>query len=528
MGNEAASRSYYRWQVPGKTVAVNLSLAVVARLVPAVRQAEYSASPRIPEIGGLLLGTVRRSHGMTIVEVDDFEPVACEHLSGPSYFLSGSDQRRLAGRVRLSRKRGAAVVGLFRSNTRREFALSVEDVDLMGSLFSNASMVMLLVDTPLQGPLRGGFFFWEQRSIRTMTTYLDFAFDVGSLPAERREAPSERKKLQWNHAAGRYASLLGAMGNWLRPVKATSFFRFEMAHAAEHSGKVPPAQTPSVFSQMWSYLPTRFRREWLVAAAALGIVVLGVAMHPESPHAAALTTITTQTAHEADRALPAAEPAPTEPVPVPLELPLQVETLQVFAASRAAPLPPPASAAKRVELPAAPPPAEAASVPSLPDAPELPLALPQPLEPVTLSSSLPAPVVAAPADPFVSVEVEPLISDRRRLLEKLRRVNRSETTVVPPRPVRQPLPEIPSALRQRIRDVVPINVNLYLDRAGAVEYAELVSDGTGANREIASLAVFTARHWQFSPAQQGGGPVPAKVLVRFRFGATADRAALIR
>jgi hypothetical protein len=64
---------------------------------------------------------------------------------------------------------------------------------------------------------------------------------------------------------------------------------------------------------------------------------------------------------------------------------------------------------------------------------------------------------------------------------------------------------------------------LYLDRAGAVEYAELLSKGTGSNQELASLAVFTARKLQFSPARQGEETVPAAVLVRFRFGPEANR-----
>src|SRR5262249_37014240 len=138
---------------------------------------------------------------------------------------------------------------------------------------------------------------------------------------------------------------------------------------------------------------------------------------------------------------------------------------------------------------------------------------------------LPPPAAVA-ADPFVSVEVDQLPTDHRGVLKKLRL--RNESPAAPPRPIRQPLPEIPATLRRRIRDMVPIDVNVYVDRNGPVQCAELMSDGTGPNREIASLAVFAARRWQFEPAHQGDDPVPAKVLVRFRFGATPDRTAVIR
>jgi TonB family protein len=82
---------------------------------------------------------------------------------------------------------------------------------------------------------------------------------------------------------------------------------------------------------------------------------------------------------------------------------------------------------------------------------------------------------------------------------------------------------VPPELRSRIAKPVPITVKLYVDRSGSVEYAELLSNGTGDNRDLASLAVFTARRWRFSPAQEGGEAVPSQVRVQFRFGADAAR-----
>ena len=69
----------------------------------------------------------------------------------------------------------------------------------------------------------------------------------------------------------------------------------------------------------------------------------------------------------------------------------------------------------------------------------------------------------------------------------------------------------------RVDRAVVINVRVYLDRSGKVDYAELLSDGTGANRDLASAAVFSARKWRFSPAKVDGKAVPAQAVLRFRF-----------
>jgi len=51
-----------------------------------------------------------------------------------------------------------------------------------------------------------------------------------------------------------------------------------------------------------------------------------------------------------------------------------------------------------------------------------------------------------------------------------------------------------------------------------VDYAELLSDGSRLDRDLVSLAIFSARHWQFAPAQSGDQKVPAEVVLRFSFG----------
>jgi hypothetical protein len=67
-------------------------------------------------------------------------------------------------------------------------------------------------------------------------------------------------------------------------------------------------------------------------------------------------------------------------------------------------------------------------------------------------------------------------------------------------------------------EVEPLDVRAFINESGKVTYAEMVSKVTEANRRLASLAVFDARHWEFTPAQLGAQIVPGEVILRYRFG----------
>jgi TonB family protein len=485
MGGKGVSNSYYyRWQVPGKPVAVSLSLAVVEQLGLAVRTPEESPSRRLPEIGGLLSGTVKRTRGLTVVEVGDFECVECEHVSGPSYFLSSDDQRRLKERIRRRKRAGGrSLVGFFRSNTRREFEATVEDLDLMDRFFAKDSMVLLLVHAGLDGALRGGFLIREQQAIRTMTPYLEFPFDSGALPG----------------------------GNY---------------EIERRPGESPAGNVPRLPAGLTSVPAVPFRMQWLAATAALAVAIGGGALYRGSGSAAAPPTVAPISSAGADRA--------TEEVVAP-QIPVAAIVAENIPAlperpPAAAPAPPSETVADHtreapkpfmpVSTPQAP---DVESVPSVPDPPNVALEPVRIPVPVFEESAIPPSPVPARPDPFVSIVVDAPPSERRGLLGRVSRKTHSGQAFVPPRPIDQPSPQVPPELRSRIAKPVPITVKLYVGRSGSVEYAELLSDGTGANRDLASLAVFTARKWRFSPAQEGGEAVPAQVRVQFRFGADAAR-----
>jgi hypothetical protein len=447
---------------------------------------------------------------VTVVAVDDFVCVECEHASGPSYFLSGSDQRRLAERIRRYKPGRRSIVGFFRSNTRREFSLAVEDLDLMATYFSKPSMVLLLVDAVVEEALRAGFFIWEQRAIRTMKPYLAFPFDGAALAAMSSEPA---------------AAEVGEPERAAAPVRRTSA-------SPQPAAQTDAAALPRLPSKLTAMLHWDAAK---VATAALAIALLAAAVHrvPHSP--AAPTIAATSSARSADRILEHADPSPTptaEPAAVPFESPAERSNPTILA------VPPPAvspaphpnmegdrarAALKALVIPSEPKVFDAVSAPSAIEPPTVPMAIPQSPAPLLTESASPPPPIPSVTDPFVSIAVDPVLSEHRGILGRLRRQTHKETTFVPPALIQQRMPEVPAQLRHRIQEAVPITVKLYVNRTGSVEYSELLSDGTGSNRDLASLAVFASRRWQFSPAHEGSSAVPAEVLVHFRFGADAKR-----
>jgi len=142
-----------------------------------------------------------------------------------------------------------------------------------------------------------------------------------------------------------------------------------------------------------------------------------------------------------------------------------------------------------------------------------------------VAERLPHPIAIRPAPPVVlesytSVSVETVPETRlSRFVSKiplLRRLHRT-AEIVPPKPVHETTLTIPAELRRALKSDLPLDVRAFVDESGKVTYAEMASDFTEENRDLASLAVFDARHWEFMPAQAGGQAVPAQIILRYRF-----------
>jgi len=99
----------------------------------------------------------------------------------------------------------------------------------------------------------------------------------------------------------------------------------------------------------------------------------------------------------------------------------------------------------------------------------------------------------------------------------LRRLHRA-ADFVPPTPLQGTTPTVSEELLHTLRTEVPLDVRVYIDKSGKVDYAELLSDITAANRDFASLAVFNARHWTFTPARSETRTVAGRAMLHYRFG----------
>jgi hypothetical protein len=156
---------YYVWAVPGNPVAVHLRLDVVDRLAAEFLRGLGAVPKRGAEVGGVLLGSIEPGlvKDTSIVRIDDFEPVPCSYVRGPSYLLT-EDDRKLFDEV--CRQRNP--VAYYRSHTREGLSLGPEDLDL-------ALNVALLVKPLPDKPGVAGFFVREN-GVFPGKTPLEFPF----------------------------------------------------------------------------------------------------------------------------------------------------------------------------------------------------------------------------------------------------------------------------------------------------------------------------------------------------------------
>jgi len=176
---QISQSTFYVWEVPEKPIVVHLSFDVVDRILVEVMRGFGAIPRRGAEVGGILLGSVETGE-KTVVRVEDFEAVACEHRRGPSYLLSEGDAARFAealARRHYSPEKRTYAIGCYRSHTREGLSLSPEDLRHFDANFPSMHAVMLLVKPYATRVSVGGFFFRENDgSIVTQAPYLEFPF----------------------------------------------------------------------------------------------------------------------------------------------------------------------------------------------------------------------------------------------------------------------------------------------------------------------------------------------------------------
>lgn len=158
-------------------------------------------------------------------------------------------------------------------------------------------------------------------------------------------------------------------------------------------------------------------------------------------------------------------------------------------------------------------------LPSATEAPESSAAVTSPVQQIQMLAAPANPDPKSAAESFSTVTFEAVTESRGVMaaMPLLRRLHRAPE-FVPPKPVQGTTPAVPEKLLRTLRTEVPLDVRVYINKSGKVDYAELLSDITEANRDFASLAVFDARRWEFEPARSGRSIVPGRALLHYRFG----------
>jgi TonB family protein len=92
--------------------------------------------------------------------------------------------------------------------------------------------------------------------------------------------------------------------------------------------------------------------------------------------------------------------------------------------------------------------------------------------------------------------------------------------------VHQAFPEVSPSARNTISGTIKVTVRVEADPSGKVTSAKLKS--AGPSRYFANAALKAAEHWQFSPPQVNGQPMPSTWLIQFRFKRSGTQASAQR
>ena len=263
MENLVQSPTHYVWEVSGKPVSIHLDFNVVDRMAMNVMKGFGAVPRRGAEVGGLLLGSIENTDRL-VVRIEEFVPVTCDYLRGPSYLLTEKDGARFSEAVEQAKKAlgdEAKLVGIYRSHTRDGLALADEDIQLFDQYCGDLSQVILLVRPFATKTSTGAFFFQENGSFRRESSYQEFSFkrrDLGggtSLPVRSPQQESPTSEALENNNAG------PDLREWVKR-------------------RGPEGRTPPEHAEKQRALPTtspaQFRSRWVWIPLSLVFLVLGL------------------------------------------------------------------------------------------------------------------------------------------------------------------------------------------------------------------------------------------------------------
>lgn len=191
---QSSTSPMYAWEVPQKPVSVRIPFPVIDRLENEAVESFRSLSSKGSEVGGVLFGSVFPGQSLSVL-VEDYELIECDYSRGPLYRLGDVDSGRFDRVIQQHGSSGAlAVVGFFRSHTRKGLSLDVDDLTFFDSRFREAHHIALLIRPFATKASSGGIFIREGGKVNGEASYLEFPFrssllTPGKPPAEAIEPP---------------------------------------------------------------------------------------------------------------------------------------------------------------------------------------------------------------------------------------------------------------------------------------------------------------------------------------------------
>jgi hypothetical protein len=126
------------------------------------------------ETGGILLGRIN-SVGPLSITVEQVEPIACEHPSGPAFILSESDRAQLAQQLSRPRQDDLVSVGCYRSCTGRDLGLDNNDHKMMDEFWPASHHVFLAIQPVSKNECIAEFFVRRHGKLETNLDQPPFA-----------------------------------------------------------------------------------------------------------------------------------------------------------------------------------------------------------------------------------------------------------------------------------------------------------------------------------------------------------------
>ncbi len=145
------------WEDPHCPFRVEWDPGKLNQMRKAVVDAFYALPRGGIEIGGLLLG---RFEGK-VIHIENFAPMECEHLTGPSFVLSPKDQAALERQLA---SLDGQVVGWFHSHTRSDLHFSPLDVEIHNRFFPKAAHIAMVVRPVNSQAPKANYFFRGPRA----------------------------------------------------------------------------------------------------------------------------------------------------------------------------------------------------------------------------------------------------------------------------------------------------------------------------------------------------------------------------